>query len=221
MRDKGEAVADAAGFVLAGGRSSRMGTDKAMVQFRGEPLVVHALRILKEAGLSASIAGARASLERFAPVVQDRESDRGPLGGICSALASSDCRYAVFIPVDLPLMPGLLLSHLLDAARRAGAAVTLSSLRGFAQTFPVVLDRAILPHLRTEFEAGRGGCFTAFQSVAGAAGQAPLILAAESIVLADSSGNSHSPPPEVWFLNLNSPAELETAEAYSAQNRVS
>jgi len=215
MQARGEAVADAAGFVLAGGRSSRMGTDKAMVQFRGEPLVVHALRILKRAGLSASIAGARSVLENFAPVVQDRESDRGPLGGICSAMASSDCRYAVFTPVDLPLLPPSLLSHLLDAARGAGSVVTLASLRGFAQTFPVVLDRAVLPHLQAELEAGSGGCFAAFLSAAGALAQPPVVLAAESIVLTDSSGNAQLRPSDLWFLNLNSQAELESAQACS------
>ena len=63
--------ADAAGFVLAGGRSSRMGQEKALLQLAGQPLVVHALQVLREAGLSGTIAGGNASLMAFAPVVED------------------------------------------------------------------------------------------------------------------------------------------------------
>jgi len=208
-------ASDAVGFVLAGGRSSRMGTDKATVGFRGQPLVVHALRILREAGLTASIAGARSPLEDIAPLVQDREPDRGPLGGITAALASSTLRYAVFISVDMPLLPPSLIAFLLDTARGSRAAVTMTSLKGFAQTFPVVMDRAVLPHLLGELEAGRCGCFSALQSAAIALCEALVVLPAESIVLPGSAEHIGRRPVENWFLNLNSPADMERAEAFS------
>ena len=100
---------EAVGFVLAGGQSSRMGQDKALLLFAGRPLVAHALSIFSRAGIAASIAGVRSSartaLEAFAPVVEDAEPGLGPLAGICAALASTSARYAVFLPVDLPLLP--------------------------------------------------------------------------------------------------------------------
>ncbi len=63
-------------------------------------------------------------------------------------------RYAVFLPGRLPLLPASLLVYLLHHARITGTAVTVSSVSGFAQTFPVVLDRAALPALQNELKLG-------------------------------------------------------------------
>ena len=189
-----------------------MGTDKAAVEFQGQSLVVHALNILKATGLTASIAGARSPLADIAPVVEDREPDRGPLGGITAALVSSNLQYAVFITVDMPLLPPQLLTLLLDSARRSRAAVTVTSLGGFAQTFPVVMDRAVLPYLLGELQAGRGGCFAALQSATIALGEELVVLPAESIVLPGAAEQ----PVERWFLNLNTPADMDSAKAFSS-----
>ena len=114
----------AVGFVLAGGRSTRMGTDKALIEFRGRPLITHALGILKAAGLSASIAGAQPALSTYAPLVPDRDPDHGPLGGVCAALASTPALWAVFVPVDLPLLPASLIAFSLSLADCARATPT-------------------------------------------------------------------------------------------------
>jgi molybdopterin-guanine dinucleotide biosynthesis protein A len=199
----------AAGFVLAGGRSSRMGVEKALVSFRGEPMIVHALRTLHEAGLPASIAGARTSLEQFAPVVPDVHPDLGPLGGICAALASTEARRAVFLPVDLPLLPDSLLVALLEEA----APVVVVEVDGFAQTFPAVVARPTLPGLLAELEAGRGGCFSAFQAAAASLGQSVRVLSLEDLVKQKRLVHPRGLPQESWFLNLNRPDDLHRAEA--------
>lgn len=210
---------EAAGFVLAGGESSRMGRDKALLQFAGRPLVEHALDIFKQAGLSASIAGARpqahATLEAFAPVVEDARSGLGPLAGICSALAASRAQFAVFLPADLPLLPVSLIVYLLQHAATTGRAVTLVSIGGFTQTFPAVLDRTVLPALQAELTAGRGGCFSAFQAAAEGLAQPISRVAVEP---AAESGHVLHPlglPPVRWFLDLDTPEDLELAEAIS------
>ena len=73
----------AAGFVLAGGRSSRMGRDKAFVEFEGRLLVERAIAILKGAALPVHMAGVRlesaSRLEAYAPVVPDEAAGKGPL----------------------------------------------------------------------------------------------------------------------------------------------
>ncbi len=172
---------DAIGFVLAGGQSSRMGRDKALLEFAGKPLVAHALDLFREAEIPAMIAGApspagaapsaRMSVEAFAPVIEDASPGFGPLSGICAALSHTSAHFAVFLSIDLPLLPASLLVYLFRHARITGSPVTLSSVSGFAQTFPVVLDRAALPALQSELSSGRSGCFSAFQAASAALNQ--------------------------------------------------
>ena len=202
----------AVGFVLAGGRSSRMGTDKALVPFAGRPLIVHALEILRQAGLSASIAGARLPLDEYAPVVADAQPDRGPLGGICAALTSTMAEFAVFLPVDMPLLPASLIVYLLHHALITGRAVTLASVNGFAQSFPAVVCWSALPVLQAELEAGRGGCFAAFQAAASSRNEPVSVVPVELLV---QTGQVSSSLPAVrWFLNLNTGLDLQRAQAF-------
>jgi molybdopterin-guanine dinucleotide biosynthesis protein A len=204
----------AAGFVLAGGQSSRMGRDKALLEFAGRPLIENALSILREAGLAAFIAGApsqpesqpETQLAQFAPVVSDREPGLGPLSGICAALEFTQSRHAIFLPVDLPLIPPSLVAFLLHHARITGRTVTVPSLCGVAQAFPAVLDRAALPALRAELFAGRRACKRAFHA---AAGGAVSVVAVELLAQAGAVPDPRQLPPSYWFLNANTPQEME------------
>jgi molybdopterin-guanine dinucleotide biosynthesis protein A len=193
-----------------------MGRDKVLLEFAGRPLVAHALAVFKQAGLQAKIAGAsssaRASLEAFAPVIEDSTPGLGPLSGICAALAAASARYAVFLPVDLPFLPPSLLVFLLRYARITGNAVTVPSVSGFVQTFPAVIDRIALPALQNELNSGRNGCFRAFQAASAAHGQAVRSVAVELLAQAGQAYDPQGLPPFLWFLNLNTPADLARAK---------
>lgn len=208
--------ADAAGFVLAGGESKRMGRDKALLPFAGEPLIVHALSILRQAGLEPRIAGARSALGRYAPVVADPEPGLGPLNGICAAMAAAQTTRAVFLPVDLPLLPPSLIAFLLYHARITGRPVTVASVNGSAQTFPAVVDRSALPALQNELENGRRGCFAAFQAAAANLSQTISIVPAEYLVQSGQVSHAHGLAAACWFQNVNTPEELRRAESFAA-----
>lgn len=201
-----------AGFVLAGGRSSRMGRDKALLPFAGQPLIARALGTLREAGVSASISGARALLESLAPVVTDFARGLGPLSGICSALDSTSARWAVFLPVDLPLLPASLVAYLLQHAQTTGEAITVASVTGVAHTFPAVVDRAALPALDAELRADRRKCFAAFEAAASALGQSLAPVPVEWLVQSGHVSHPRGLPAVYWFLNVNSPEDLKRAE---------
>lgn len=198
----------AEGFVLAGGRSSRMGRDKALVELAGKPLVAWSLEILRAARLAARIAGARVDLSAFAPVVADEAADAGPLGGICSALRATKAEWAVFVPVDLPLIPAALIRYLVDHARVTGAAVTVASLNGFAQTFPAVVRGELAEMLEGELRAGRSGAFAAF--TAAGVQVVPVEMAVQAGCVRDERGW----PAYRWFWNVNTVEELERVEGH-------
>jgi molybdenum cofactor guanylyltransferase len=203
---------DAAGFVLAGGQSTRMGQDKALLEFAGRPLIAHAISILSDAGLSSSIAGARTPLDSFAPVVADPAPDLGPLSGVCAALASTSARHAVFLSIDLPFLPPSLLRFLLHHARITGNAVTIPAVMGFDQTFPAVIDHGALPALEAELAAGRYGCLSAFEAAAANLSQRVSSVPVEFLAQSGRVTHPHGLPTLFWFLNLNTPADLERAE---------
>lgn len=203
-----------AGFVLAGGRSSRMGSDKALVELAGRPLIVYALDVLRALGVSATIAGARSELSAFAPVVPDAEPDRGPLSGVCAALEHCSADFAVLLSVDMPLLPASLIAYLMGHAAMTGRTVTLASVNGFAQTFPVVIRRDAVAVLKAELETGVGGCFAAFKAAAKASGEE---LAAIPVELLTPAGHVEHPRGWMaarWFLNVNAREDLARAAAW-------
>jgi molybdenum cofactor guanylyltransferase len=118
---------DAAAFILAGGRSSRMGRDKAWLELAGLPLVLRVARAVEPLVSAVTVIGPP---ERFESVglgaIPDRmparagsgESSCGPLGGIITALNATQCSRNLVLACDLPYITTAWLEWLLG---RAGA----------------------------------------------------------------------------------------------------
>ena len=101
--------------ILAGGKSSRMGQDKAWLQVDGESLLARQIRLVREVGASEVFISGRANTDysRFdCRVLQDRLVDAGPLAGIESALAASSSSLLLVLAVDMPKMQVGLLRRL-------------------------------------------------------------------------------------------------------------
>ena len=91
-------------FVLAGGKSSRMGRDKAFLELEGRTLLSLALEAASAVAASVWIVGNAAKFAAFAPVVEDMYSERGPLAGIHAALAATATDLNLILAVDLPFI---------------------------------------------------------------------------------------------------------------------
>src|SRR5690625_331533 len=98
------------GIVLAGGRSSRMGRDKALLRWRGQTLLDHQLETLRLSGVDQTcVSGRRPEHNGIA----DPQPGAGPLGGLAgvAAFIQEDVNLLV-VPVDMPLLSPELLRRL-------------------------------------------------------------------------------------------------------------
>jgi len=93
--------------VLAGGRSARMGKDKAFLLFRGRPLIQHSLDRVRAAGAGEVLISGRVDQDFSGlgcPVLLDVKPDCGPLGGLERALEVARYPMVLVVAVDLPRM---------------------------------------------------------------------------------------------------------------------
>ncbi len=208
----------AVAFILAGGRSQRMGQDKAQTLLAGIPLVQHACNLVRSAGLEPRIAGARSDLSSFALTLPDdpTRSGLGPLAGICSALTHTPAPLALFLPVDLPLLPASLIVYLLHHATVTQSAVTVVSVAGFIETFPAVIHSAALPSLQSSLDSEDRNCRRAFRAAADLLSMPFSVLSIELLLQAGQVSSPQSVPPGLWFLNINTPQDLHRAEGLLA-----
>ena len=213
---------EAEGFVLAGGRSSRMGQNKALIEIAGRRLIQHAVDILREAGLKTRIAGGASELSQLAPMVSDmpEESGLGPLAGISAALSACSCRFAVFLPVDMPLIPASLIEYLVRHAVMTQKAVTVVSVAGFTQTFPAIIDCAAIESLRESLHSDDRNCLKAFRAVGEALPGGFEALSLEVLLQPGQVRHPLALFPNQWFLSGNTPDDLRVLdEAIAGRGR--
>ncbi len=108
---------DVDGFILAGGASSRMGTDKARLRLGGKTFVARAEEALRAITERVCVVSARTDRTLWGlPVVKDIYLDCGALGGLHAALTDGASRWIVVVPCDLPFVTGSLLKRLASFA---------------------------------------------------------------------------------------------------------
>lgn len=111
-----------AGFVLAGGKSSRMGSHKALLPFKGGMLIEHVAAQVHQAAGNVTLVG---SPERYSnlsyPVIRDIYPARGPLSGIHAALAASQEDWNLIVACDMPEVTAAFLTRMIERAERGRA----------------------------------------------------------------------------------------------------
>jgi molybdopterin-guanine dinucleotide biosynthesis protein A len=205
---------DAEGWVLAGGRSVRMGRDKAGVEFAGVPLLERMLGKLSKIGLRARIAGMREPVEGVAAeVVSDLHPDCGPLSGMETALGRSERPLVMMLGVDLPLIETEFLMWMLGRAQITGAAATIPRVLGQPQPLCAVYRRELLGGITRALDSGE---YKAMTGVENAATGARLDLFDVERVAATGAWGSVL-PTHCQFMNCNTREDVATATAVLAR----
>jgi molybdenum cofactor guanylyltransferase len=110
------------GFVLAGGKSSRMGVDKALLEIDGVSLIGRAARLLQSVTSDPTIIGSTSLYKSVGtPVVADDWLGHGPLGGMATALRVSRTPWNLIIACDLPYLTKAWLDFLIERALKSTA----------------------------------------------------------------------------------------------------
>jgi molybdopterin-guanine dinucleotide biosynthesis protein A len=116
---------DVTAFILAGGKSTRMGADKAFVEYGGRTLLARALDLARSVTAEVRIVGSAEKFALFAPVVEDVFCNSGPLGGIHAALRASVTELNLILAVDMPFVSWTFLQYLISQAGNAPEAAVV------------------------------------------------------------------------------------------------
>ncbi len=197
-RTMDDTSADVTVFVLAGGKSTRMGADKAFVMLDGRSLLARALDLARSVTSDVRIVGDPAKFAAFAPVVEDIFRNCGPLGGIHAALRASPTELNLILAVDVPFVSPALLQYLIGRARESPATVTVAQAGGRRQPLCAVYRREFADAAEQALRAERYKIDALFESA-----RTQLITEAEL----GSAGFS-----QTMFRNLNTPGELRTVQ---------
>jgi molybdopterin-guanine dinucleotide biosynthesis protein A len=184
-------------FILAGGKSSRMGSDKSFVQLGGETLLAKALKLARVVTEEVRIVGDAGKFTAFGRVVEDVYRNQGPMGGIHAALSGSSTDLNLILAVDLPFVEANFLQYLLSRARESGAMVTLPRAAQHLQPLCAIYQRAFAAVAEESLRNGKNKIDSLFGMVR------TCVIEEEELTRGGFSA--------AIFRNLNTPDELEKA----------
>lgn len=149
MIDKNEIT----GIILAGGRSSRFGSNKALYKVGTTTMLQKSVELLQPNCSEIFISGDCPEYAAY-PVkcISDIIKDIGPLGGIWSTLKSINTPYALYLTCDMPYLTNHILLQLMQMDKSTQMACWKDS-NGNMQLFPLLLSRELLPAIEKKIVA--------------------------------------------------------------------
>ena len=195
-----ETAKQTAGFVLAGGGSSRMGRDKALLELDGVALVLRTAKLVESvSGAPVAIIGSPDAYGSLGlQVIGDDFPGAGPLGGLATALRASSAAWNMIVACDLPYLTREWLEYLIGraVASKADAVVPMNELG--AEPLCAMYSKRCEPAIRAALVRGTR------KVTDGLAGVRVESIEPSAWKAFDSEG--------YLFKNMNSPADYEEAK---------
>jgi molybdopterin-guanine dinucleotide biosynthesis protein A len=184
--------------IMAGGKSSRMGTDKSFVPILGRPMI----EVVQErvAGLGDELLLITNSVESYAylglPMYGDVYPEHGSLGGIYTALHYAAHPHTLVVACDMPWLNRPLLAHMLEQRHRAD--IVVPRWEKYPEPLHAVYSKVCLAPIEASLTAGQLKITSFF-------GRVKLhFVERETITRFDPQGRS--------FANVNTPDDLRQAQ---------
>ena len=202
------------GFVLAGGKSSRKGKDKALLKFCGKPMIEIAMEKLRLFCEDVAVAGNRDDLTAYAAVVREARLGVGPAAGIEAGLLAASLPWVLFVPVDVPLMPPEVLcawvKAVISAEENAGVCASYLMFEGQPQPAFCVMRKECVASWSNSLNSGERRLLALLRDL--------RVHGSGSVRAMDVEGFNYAArnaplAMSLWFSNVNTPEELVEAEA--------
>jgi molybdopterin-guanine dinucleotide biosynthesis protein A len=187
--------------IQAGGESRRMGQDKALLPFLGQPLIVRVLERLKPLADEILVTTNHPQAYQFLglPLYPDQEPGRGALGGLYTALTSASHPLVAVVACDMPFVSAALLSAMRDVLLATQVDIAIPVTGHGSEPFHAVYRRqTCLPMVRQALEAGKWRVDSWFDQVQ------LHPMQPDEIHRYDPDG--------LCFRNVNTPEELKAAQ---------
>jgi molybdopterin-guanine dinucleotide biosynthesis protein A len=194
--------------ILAGGQSSRMGTNKALSVVGGKRIIDRIIERVR--GLGSELLIIANLPEDYAnlglPIHADVIPGKGPLGGLYTAISTAQSEYVLAVSCDQPFLNARLLQYLIDQRHGWDVIVPLAA-DGYPQSMHAVYGKGCLPAIQNCLAADKLKMIGFFGDVR------VRTVAGEEIERIDPARHS--------FINVNSPEDLQEAERIAAQDDAS
>jgi molybdopterin-guanine dinucleotide biosynthesis protein A len=186
------------GIILAGGKSRRMGRDKAFLPFGQGLLIERVIEVIQQVTADVMlITNTPEQYQRFGlPMCSDDIPDAGSLGGIYTGLVSAKTPYSLCLACDMPFVKPDFLRFLCDMAAEADVVIPRNA-EDF-QPLCAVYSHACREPIRQKIAAGRLKITGFFDQV--------RVRVIDGALLADYD------PHDVMFFNANTPEEYAMAQ---------
>lgn len=178
--------------VLAGGKSSRMGNNKADLMYRDKTFLEWQIEKGKQLGISDLIVSGYQGSGCQERIAADRYKERGPLGGLESAFRQAVHDNCMVITVDMPLLPAAELKCLIRAFRKASGSAMVMKHGERTEPLIGIYKTCAAEAAEQELLSGKGSVFG--------------LLNRTGYTIYESGG------PEDWFWNVNSPVQYRGLE---------
>ncbi len=187
----------AAGMVTAGGRSSRMHRDKALLKLGDRAMIERVIAALRAVTSSVSIIANDPLYEKFGlPVFSDTHKGFGPMEAIRTALLNTSAPRVALAGCDMPFVTSELFAFLIDEAERYDAVVPLDS-KGRLEPLCAVYSTAVMNVVCRLIEKGDLKTARLFERIN------TRIVEFEEV--------RHLPHSELFFENINTPQDYARA----------